>query len=201
MNNIVTLNNMNTHQISTTNHVGYLEVIMGPMFSGKTTTLLELNKQYQYSKMNTCIINYKEDTRYDDTLLSTHDQQQIPCLNLLKLKDIISSRNMVIYRVFLINEGQFFPDLYEVVKILVEKHNKIVHVCGLDGDFKRNAFGQLLQLIPIADQVTKKYAICSVCENGTRALFSKRLTNEQNVKVIGSDNYKPVCRKCYLEHK
>lgn len=201
MNHVITLNNMNTNQVATNNDVGYLEVIFGPMFSGKTSALLELNKQYSYSKMNTCIINYKEDTRYDNTLLCTHDQQKTPCINLLKLKDILSPRNIVIYKVFLINEGQFFPDLYEVVKTLVEKHNKIVHVCGLDGDFKRNSFGQLLQLIPIADQVTKKYAICSVCENGTKALFSQRLTHEQNVKVIGSNNYQPVCRKCYLKQK
>ena len=69
---------------------------------------------------------------------------------------------------FLINEGQFFENLYETVLNLVEKHNKQVYVCGLDGDFKRNKMGEILDLIPISDKVVKLKSRCSICgEDGT----------------------------------
>ena len=82
---------------------------------------------------------------------------------------------------------------------MVETYNKIVHVCGLDGDFKRNVFGDMGKLIPICDNIKKKYAICKKCENGTKALFSYRLSNEKEINVIGSDCYIPVCRNCYIK--
>ena len=190
--------NLNSHSKMKCS-VGYLELIIGPMFSGKTSEILSLTKQYTLSKMSPCVINYSEDTRYHDRMLSTHDKNMIPCINTLHLRDILTTDNIQKYSVFLINEGQFFPDLYESVLSLVDKHHKIVHVCGLDGDFQRNEFGQLLKLIPICDNIIKKTAICSVCEDGTKALFSHRLSKETEIKVIGSSNYIPVCRKCYMK--
>ena len=183
----------------TSNDTGYLELIIGPMFSGKTTSIIELNKIYSLSKLKTCIINYAEDKRYDDSMICTHDKIKNECINLLELDDIFDNEEFNSYDVFLINEGQFFPDLYNCVRDLVEIHKKIVYVCGLDGDYKRNGFEQMLSLIPLADNVTKKYSICMSCQNGTKAIFSHRITNETELKVIGSDNYIPLCRKCYLD--
>ena len=180
---------------------GYLELIIGPMFSGKTTYLLSLYKQYQLSNMKTCVINYADDRRYDDTMLSTHDKVMIKCNNTLSLKSFLTDDIIREYDVFLINEGQFFDDIFESVSELVDRRNKMVHVCGLDGDFNRNTFGMLLRLIPLCDKITKKKAICTKCANGTKAIFSHRLTNEQSVKVIGSSNYIPLCRTCYLQEK
>ena len=76
-------------------------------------------------------------------------------------------------------------------------HNKKVYVCGLDGDFERKKFGQILNLIPLCDKVTKLTSLCSVCKNGAPGIFSKRITLETEQTVVGSDNYIPVCRKCY----
>ena len=180
---------------------GYLELIIGPMFSGKTTYLLSLHKQYELSSMNTCVINYSEDKRYHSSMLSTHDKNMIECNNTLSLGSFLTEDIIHHNDVFLINEGQFFDDIFECTVDLVEKYNKIVHIAGLDGDFKRNTFGSLLNLIPLCNKVTKKTAICSSCANGTKALFSHRLSNEQSVKVIGSSNYLPLCRKCYLKHR
>ena len=98
--------------------------------------------------------------------------------------------------VILINEGQFFTDLYEVVDDMLQKGKKI-YVCGLDGDFKRNRFGQILDLIPLCDKVTKLTSLCSICKNGTPGIFSKRITTEKEQTIVGSDNYIPVCRMCY----
>jgi thymidine kinase len=105
--------------------------------------------------------------------------------------------------VVLINEGQFFPDLCESVKRLVNLYKSHVYVCGLDGDFQREKFGQLLDLIPLSDKVDKLTSLCVQCKNGTRAIFSHRITNETDQKLIGSsESYIPLCRKCYEQaHK
>ena len=100
--------------------------------------------------------------------------------------------------VILINEGQFFPDLEEFVSLLL-KNGKKIYICGLDGDFERKKFGQILDLIPLCDKVTKLTSLCSMCKNGTLGIFSMRLTEETTQTVIGSNNYIPVCRKCYVK--
>ena len=72
-----------------------------------------------------------------------------------------------------------------------------VYVCGLDGDFQRKKFGQILDLIPLCDKVTKLTSLCSICKNGKAGIFSMRLTVETCQTLVGSDNYIPVCRECY----
>jgi thymidine kinase len=98
--------------------------------------------------------------------------------------------------VILINEGQFFPDLEEFVRTMLSQGKKI-YVCGLDGDYERKKFGQILDLIPICDKVIKLTSLCTICKDGTPGIFSKRISSETEQKVIGSKNYIPVCRKCY----
>jgi len=176
---------------------GYLELWIGPMFSGKTTQLIQTYKQYHYIGKNMCVVNYHLDQRYHDTMLSTHDKMMIPCLQTSLLKNI--KHDALQSDVILINEGQFFADLFNEVIDLVEVHKKKVYICALDGDFKREKFGSVLDLIPYCDKVTKLNALCSSCKNGTKALFSHRLTQEEDQVVIGSDNYMPLCRRCYKD--
>ena len=180
-------------------NMGYLELFLGPMFSGKTSRILNIYTMCNLSNISCYVVNFSEDKRYDEKKLSTHDRKMIECHNHLTLTDLLKPDIIDNNKVFLINEGQFFPDLYEIVKKLVDTYHKEVYVCGLDGDFKREIFGDILKLIPICDKVTKLNAICKMCCNGTKAIFSKRITKEMEQKVIGSDNYIPVCRKCYLE--
>ena len=80
------------------------------------------------------------------------------------------------------------------------RENKRVYIAGLDGDFTRKKFGQILDLIPMCDKVTKLTALCSLCKDGTQGIFSMRLTKETQQMVIGSDNYLPVCRSCYTKN-
>ena len=175
---------------------GYLEIILGPMFSGKTTQLIQHYKKNTYIGKTVCVINYSDDTRYHDSMLSTHDKIMIPCIFAGKLGDVdatlVQNANVII-----INEGQFFEDLFEFVLEMVEEKNKSVYVCGLDGDFKRNKFGKMLDLIPYCNKVTKLNSLCSICKNGTHGIFSHRITKETFQVVIGSDNYQPLCRQCY----
>lgn len=175
---------------------GYLELILGPMFSGKTTELIQHYKKYTYIGKRVIVINYAEDKRYHDEMLSTHDKIMIPC-NFATTLGELWPQMADEYDVIIINEGQFFADLYEVVLDMVEQKNKTVYICGLDGDFKRQKFGKILDLIPYADTVTKLNSLCSLCKDGKAGLFSHRITQETSQVVIGSDNYMPVCRGCY----
>jgi thymidine kinase len=189
------------------NNKGFLELIIGPMFSGKTTELLEIYKKCKFCNISVSIINHTMDNRYHDTMISSHDRIMAPCLKSRELNDLWSDEsNNEIYNslrksdVILINEGQFFPDLYEVV-IDMLKHNKKLYVSGLDGDFERKKFGDILDLIPYCDNVRKLKSLCSICKNGTPGIFSMRLTNEKEQTVVGSDNYIPVCRNCYEKNQ
>jgi thymidine kinase len=178
---------------------GYLELAIGPMFSGKTTHLIQAYKKYTYIGKRVIVLNYSEDKRYHETMLSTHDKMMIPCVQTTRIRDIWNSREFVDSQVVLINEGQFFPDLYDTVLEMIDTYNKTVYICGLDGDFKRGKFGEILELIPHCDKVTKLQSLCSQCKNGKVAIFSHRLTEEDSQILIGSDIYVPLCRKCYLK--
>ena len=203
------------------NMEGYLELIIGPMWSGKTSKLLELYKQFTFCEMNTLVINYAHDTRYSQTKLSTHDRREIPCTQALYLHEVANIMPHVIKthaiktqsdnvststihdafttcEVILINEGQFFKDIVQWVKCAVETHYKKVYVCGLDGDFRREAFGNWLDLIPFCDEVTKLRSYCGCCKK-RQALFTYRKTDAQEQELIGTDEYMPVCRKCYQD--
>jgi thymidine kinase len=186
-----------------TNNFGYLELIIGPMYSGKTSKLLEIYKQCKFCHIPVAVINHSFDKRYHNSMLSSHDKIMIPCYQSTHLKELWYNTNkheeytaLHESNVILINEGQFFDDLFEVV-IDMLKNNKTIYICGLDGDFERKKFGQILDLIPYCDKVNKITSLCSICKNGTLGIFSLRITHEKEQTVIGSENYAPVCRKCY----
>jgi len=178
---------------------GYLEIILGSMFAGKTTRLIEKYRECVFLKQRVCVINYEEDKRYDEVKLSSHDLVKIESLNLKKLSDIFdeNKEDILNAEVFLINEGQFFGDLDSVVIHLVENMKKSVYIYGLDGDYKREKFGKLLDLIPYCNKVKKLTALCNICRDGTKAYFTKRVTKDTSQKLIGSDNHIAVCRNCY----
>ena len=194
-------------------NTGFLELFIGPMFSGKTSKLLEIYKQSIFCNIPIIVINHAADKRYHETQLSTHDKIMIPCVQTNKLMEIWDygiideplEEELYNYhiqfreaKVVLINEGQFFEDLLPCIQELL-KEKKHIYVCGLDGDFERKKFGTILDLIPLCDKVTKMTSLCGKCKNGTLAIFSLRITKEKEQFLIGSDNYIPVCRKCYEE--
>jgi len=178
---------------------GYLELILGPMFSGKTSTLKKIYDQCMYCNIPVLVINYEADNRYcDASFMSTHDKVMIPCIKGVSILEILEKNKEKVTEseVILINEGQFFQDIHTVID-LVEKLHKRVYICGLDGDFKKNKIGSLLDLIPHCDNVYKLKSLCSECRDGKSGLFSYRITDETQQMVIGVENYKPVCRACF----
>ena len=145
-----------------TTEPGYLSLFIGPMYSGKTSKFIKINNQYKYCDMDVLVINYNEDTRYtNENLLSNHNKIMIPCICLNKLSEVNEYEEFTNSKVILINEGQFFNDIVEWVKKSLSKpYNKIIYVSGLDGDFKKNTFGNWLDLIPHAEHVEKLKSIC-----------------------------------------
>lgn len=202
-NEIISENSSNNEYIIHPN--GYLKIVIGCMFSGKTTYIINESRKWIQLGKRPLIINYILDKRYsnEDKIIS-HDKIGIDCIMSENLS-FIKSFNIESFDIILINEAQFFLDLKQKVKYLVDDLKKIVIVSGLDGDFLRNPFGQILDLIPDCDKIIKLKAYCSMCSNGTEALFSwKTLDNLTNGKVvidIGVDKYVPLCRKHYNQER
>jgi len=178
-------------------NTGFLDLIIGPMFSGKTSRIIQLFNEYIRIGIQPLVINYFEDKRYSLSDLSSHDKIMVPCVMIEHLDDIVNDENFNRSTVILINEGQFFKNINIWARKFTEPpFNKIIHICGLDGDFERNCFGNWLELIPYCDKVEKLTSICSKCKSNP-GIFSYRITKETAQKVIGASNYIPLCRLCY----
>ena len=177
-----------------------LHLILGPMFAGKTTSLINKINEISNSlnKDEMLIINHSSDIRYsENTFITSHDNIQIPCISMSLLSNIFDSKNNISnIKYIFINEGQFFPDLFDNIKILLIEYNIIIYICGLDGDYNQKPFPncKLLDLIPLSSSVIKLNAICSYCKN--KAPFTKRIINSTDIILIGgAESYQPVCIK------
>lgn len=170
--------------------MGELHIIIGCMFSGKTTELLRIAKRLKSVEQRVLLINYYEDTRYSELHIKTHDNTHADIKSFfIETLDIDYSE----YDVVCINEAQFFTGLKKFCLQAVSD-NKIVYVSGLDGDFQQNPFGEILDLIPLCNSVNRLNAFCKICKNGTPAFFTKRLSESLEQKLIGVNEYIPVCR-------
>ena len=177
-----------------------LQVILGCMFSGKTTEMLRVIRRHRALNQRVMIINYSLDTRYSTTeehRMLTHDREgeiAIPLDN-LEPSQVTNISEYQESDVIAINEGQFFPNLVQFCQQALKDNKKII-VGGLDGDYRQRPFGEILNLIPIADTVTRLNAFCVVCRDGTPAYFTKRIVESTDQLLIGgSESYQPVCRE------
>jgi len=182
---------------------GRLELIIGPMFSGKSTELIRQIRRFKAINKKVLVIKPKLDNRYDQYKLVSHNNTFENCIVFDNL-DNIDYNMFNEYDIIIIDEAQFFTNLKQFVLYLVEKLNMYVIIGGLDGDYKREPFGEILELIPYADDYKKLFALCKQCNDGTHAIFTKRIIennqNEINTKqiLIGSnDYYIPLCRFHY----
>jgi thymidine kinase len=178
---------------------GTLKIILGCMFSGKTTALIREFREWSSIKKKPLCINYIGDDRYGNVCennMYNHNLLSVECIHVSKLEevndDLVRSADII-----LINEGQFFSDLVPFCQKWCEQYGKNIVVCGLDGDYKREMFGEILKLIPLADSVEKLNAFCARCADGTKAHFTHRCSKETDQIIIGSSNYISLCRSCY----
>ncbi len=184
---------------------GYLELIWGPMFCGKTSSLLHKLSLHKMCGKRVLYVNSDIDTRTDGGF-STHnplikDSLDIDQIKVHKLMDVMERAEG--YDVIGIDESQFFDDLVPSVKAMVISLRKIVYVGGLTGDSNMGLFGNMFRLIPMSNKVTTLSAICEVCSKGgcmREANFTKRIVADtESILVGGHDAYIPVCRECYYK--
>ena len=174
-----------------------IEIILGCMYSGKTTELLRRLNRYESIGKKVMILNHSMDIRTDESI-KTHNDQVKSAIKVDCLLPLLRSPEFVNCDVIGIDEAQFFKDdLLDFVKE-AEKHNKIIIVAGLDGDYLRNPIGQILSLIPLCDEVVKLTALDMVDKDGSIAIYSKRIVSDNQQIMIGAkDKYLAVSRKNY----
>jgi thymidine kinase len=181
---------------------GRIDIIIGSMFSGKSTELIRRINRYKVLGKKILVINHKLDQRYSENSISTHSNIMLECVSLEDLNDINLNndykKEYESCEVLVIEEAQFFKDLYEIVVKAADIDNKIVIIAGLDGDSNREEFGDILRLIPKCDAVTKLHALCVKCKDGTPASFTKRLVKNNSQIYIGVSEFIAVCRFHYL---
>ena len=180
--------------MSESKNKGRIELILGPMFSGKSTRLIEVIRKYTYKAKKTIMIKFFGDKRYSEkSEVVTHDlikYDSIDCKNLTDSFEIIKN-----YDVIGIDEGQFFPDLVEVSEKLALL-NKIVIISALNGDFRMEPFPVISRIISKADKIKLLKAYCFNCHKDAK--FSVRIVQSNETVLIGAgEAYKPACRKCH----
>jgi thymidine kinase len=179
-------------------NMGSLHIYIGSMFAGKSTKLIQCFNDSIQNDEHVIVLTHSKEDRYSKEELSTHNLEKIQCLKYNSIENFIKEQNIVLKscNTILIDEAQFFTDLIKCVE-LVESFGKKVCIFGLDGDFQRQKFGNILDLIPFCDTVEKLHARCNDCNK--KAIFSHRIINEKEQILIGSkDIYIPLCRNCYL---
>jgi len=173
---------------------GWIEVICGSMFSGKTEELIRRIKRARIANQKTLIFKPQTDSRYDKEKVVSHDANQVMSLPVASSKDILD--HMEDAMVIGIDEAQFFDlDLVAVAEKLALMGRRVI-VAGLDMDYLGKPFGPVPNLLAIAEYITKVHAICPHC--GNLATHSYRLSEEQDRVLLGEkDKYEPRCRICY----
>lgn len=180
---------------------GWIEVITGCMFAGKTEELIKRIKTLTYAKKNILVIKPAIDNRYSENEVSSHSGYRVKSINAYKASDILKYVTPST-QVVAIDEGQFFDkDLILVCEKLADQGKRVI-VAGLDRDFRGEPFGIMPELLVRAEFVTKLSAVCSVC--GAPATRTQRIVqgkpadyNEPIVLVGASENYEPRCRHCH----
>jgi thymidine kinase len=175
---------------------GWIEVICGSMFSGKTEELIRRLNRARIAKQKVEVFKPAMDTRYDETDVVSHDETKASSIPVQNASQILFYAED--FEVVGIDEAQFFGnELVAVCNELAEKGKRVV-VSGLDMDYQGNPFGPSPQLLAIAEYVTKVHAICIRC--GNLANHSHRTVSDDKLVVLGeTEAYEPLCRKCFNE--
>lgn len=175
-------------------NTGWIEVICGPMFSGKTEELIRRLRRAQIARQAVSIFKASLDTRYQTDQLVSHSQQTIPSIAVKSAWEILSHAKEA--DVFGIDEAQFLGiELVEVAGRLARDGKRVI-IAGLDTDYRGLPFEPIPQLLAIAEYITKALAICVQC--GNPAKFTQRIVESADLILVGAqDAYEPRCRRCF----
>jgi thymidine kinase len=175
-----------------------LDIIVGPMFSGKSSRVADIVSRYTALGSRVLLIHHADDIRYGHGHI-THNQRVTNCFSTHDLGDIpmelLEDANVI-----LVDEAQFFHGLVPFCEMVVDTMSKKLYLVGLDGDSNRRRFGEILDCIPLADRVEKLTAFCRRCANGTPGIFTYRRSgpDDQQVIIGGCDMYETLCRECFF---
>lgn len=186
---------------------GYIHLIIGPMFSGKSTYLINIIRRFKSIDEKILVIKHAYDQRYNSgkNQLSSHDEIKEDCISCNRLDEITT--NIDRYKpnydkasIVVIEEAHFFDDLLDFTKKASDIDNKYVIICGLNGDYLRRPFGNILNIMSLANKIEKLHAYCGICRDMTPADYTLRLNNKPELILVGDrESYVPVCRKHYIE--
>jgi thymidine kinase len=178
-----------------THRKGWIEVICGSMFSGKTEELIRRLRRAEFARQKVEIFKPGVDTRYDATDVVSHEGTTIRSTPVPGSSNLLLLTNEI--QVVGIDEAQFFDDgLPAVCEQLASSGIRVI-IAGLDMDFQGRPFGPMPALMAIAEYVSKVHAICMHC--GDLANFSHRTTASQDLVLLGeTDSYEPLCRTCFM---
>ncbi|HYQ86180.1 MAG TPA: thymidine kinase [Bacteroidota bacterium] len=184
----VTLHNMPSS-------TGWIEVICGCMFSGKTEELIRRLRRAQIARQRVVIFKPKVDNRYSTSHIVSHSEQSLTSNVIDKPYEIMELGDRA--QVIGIDEAQFFPlEIVEVCDRLANMGKRVI-AAGLDQDYRGRPFGPIPNLLAVAEYITKTLAICMVC--GNPADRTQRITKQQELVVVGArDVYEARCRKCFV---
>ena len=174
---------------------GKIELILGPMFSGKSTRLIEQMRKYVYKAKKTIMVKYYADQRYSEkSEVVTHDLIKYDSINCKLLRNSFDTFKQ--YDVIGIDEGQFFADLVEVCEELALV-GKIILIAALNGDFRMEPFPVIQRIISKSDKIKLLKAYCFNCHKDAK--FSLRIVQSNETVLIGAgEAYKPACRECHV---
>lgn len=173
-----------------------LEIVVGPMFSGKSTYALSYIRRQSAIGKKVLVIKPNIDNRYSqEEVLVTHNQEKTPCILWDVKKDIYPTEQMIQSDCIVLEESQFFHNLSNFIEWFIQAHKKDILIVGLDGDAHQQRFGEILDCVPWATTITKLNALCCHCRNGTLAPYTKKKQLDTNgqVDVGGADKYESVC--------
>lgn len=177
---------------------GWIEVITGSMFSGKTEELLRRLRRAALAKQSVSVYKPAIDTRYSSSNVVSHDSQSVECRQVASAHQIAKELSDKHVDVIGIDEAQFFgSELPAVCESLANNGSRVI-VAGLDMDFLGKPFGSMPEMMASAEYVTKVHAICQRC--GAPAIYSHRTSSSKDLYLLGEkDIYEPLCRSCYRQ--
>ncbi|MDZ7623586.1 MAG: thymidine kinase [Ignavibacteriaceae bacterium] len=173
---------------------GWIEVITGCMFSGKTEELIRRLRRAQIAKQKVKIFKPRIDARYSENSIVSHNEQSLPSILIDDIIEVLKHSDDA--QVIGIDEAQFFNEgIIHICNLLASKGKRVI-VAGLDMDYTGKPFEPIPQLLAIAEYITKQHAICVVC--GNPADRTQRKTSESERVIVGAANiYEARCRKCH----
>lgn len=178
-----------------------LHLILGPMFSGKSTRLIYHIRQFKTLDYPLCIVKPDIDKRYSSNEICTHNLDKEPC-QVLETDSLALIFHLPEYqkaKVVMIEEAQFFINIVSIIQTMLDVDKKIIYVTALNGDSNRKVFGDIPNLLPLCYHIEFLHALCQRCKDGTPAIYSKRnIEDENQIKVAGKDIYEAVCLNHFL---